>query len=115
MQPDPTLVQAAVRLLERSAGRRRRCRRCGNLVARNALKRGPAWSVCGPCEEAIAHDARQRTIEPPLIRRCLVCGALLGHRRRDVRTCTDACRNALSRILRRHRPEPAQSSRGKNP
>ena len=108
MQPDPTLVQAAVQLLERSAGRRRRCRRCGNLVARNALKRGPAWSVCTPCEEAIARDARQLTIEPPLIRRCLVCGALLGHRRRGVKTCTDPCRNALSRILRRHRHRSAE-------
>ena len=104
MQTDSTLLQAAVQLLERSAARRRRCRRCGNLVARNALKRGPAWSVCGPSEEAIAHDARQQhTLEPPLIRRCLVCAALLGTRRRDVRTSSDACRNALSRILRRHR------------
>ena len=48
-------------------------------------------------------DARQHTLGPPLIRRCLVCAALLSARRRDVRTCSDACRNALSRILRRHR------------
>ena len=107
MQSDPTLVQAALQLLERSAAGRRRCRRCGNLVARNALKRGPAWSVCGPCEEAIAHDARQYDLAPPLNRRCLVCAALLGHRRPNVKTCDAPCRNALSRILRRHRHAPA--------
>ena len=113
MHADPDIVQAALELIERQAQRRRPCRRCGNPIAKNALHRGTAWSVCTPCELAIAREAAQIAIEPPLIRRCLVCGALLGHRRRNVKTCTDACRNALSRILRRHRP--AQPSRGANP
>ena len=82
--------------------------RCGNLIAHNAFRRGPAWSVCRSCEVALVPDAGQREVEPPLIRRCLVCGGLLGHRRRNVKACTDACRNALSRILERPRPAPAE-------
>ena len=33
------------------------------------------------------------------IRRCLVCQNPIGHRRQGARTCGNACRNALSRIL----------------
>ena len=55
-------------------------------------------------------EASQMEIQPPLIPRCLVCAALLDHRRRGVRTCSNACRNALSRIVRRHRPPSAEGT-----
>ena len=48
---DPRTVRLALELLERTAGRRRRCRRCRSVIAENARKRGQAWSVCTPCEE----------------------------------------------------------------
>ena len=104
---DPRTVQLALELLERAVGRRRRCRRCRSVIAENARKRGQAWSVCTPCAEAIEDDARQFEIEPPLIRRCLVCRTDIAHLRAGARTCGDACRNVLSRLLRsRHRPVP---------
>ena len=115
MNHDAEIVQAALRLIERRAERRRRCRRCGNPIVRNVLKRGPAWSICSPCEAAILREASQVDIQPALIPRCLVCAALLDNRRHGVKTCSDACRNALSRIVRRHRPAPAESSRGETP
>ena len=99
--PDERTVRLAVQLLERTAGHRRRCRRCGLAIVENAGKHGAAWSVCAPCAHAIEDDARQLEIEPPLIRRCLVCRELLGDRRRGPRTCGPACRTLLSRILRR--------------
>ena len=108
MDHDSEILQAAMRLIERQAGRRRPCRRCGNPIARNALKHGRAWSLCRQCELAIARDAAQLAIEPPLIRRCLVCRALLDDRRSHTKTCTDSCRNLLSRIVRQHRPAPAE-------
>ena len=99
--PDDRTVRLAMQLLERTAGRRRRCRRCAAAIVENAGKHGAAWSVCGPCLQAIEDDARQAQIEPPLIHRCLVCLDLLGERRRGARTCGSACRTVLSRILRR--------------
>ena len=99
---DERTVHMALEHLERSTGRR--CRRCGNAIAENAGKPGAAWSVCSVCAPAIAAEARQLEIEPPLVRRCLVCRTLLGDRRRGVRTCGTACRTVLSRILRRQRP-----------
>ena len=95
---DPRTVRLALELLERTAGRRRRCRRCRSVIAENARKRGQAWSVCTPCAEAIEDDARQFEIEPALIRRCLVCRTDLAHLRAGARTCGDACRNVLSRL-----------------
>ena len=104
---DPRTVRLALELLERTAGRRRRCRRCRSVIAENARKRGQAWSVCTPCAQAIEDDARQFEIEPALIRRCLVCRTDITHLRANARTCGDACRNVLSRLLRsRHRPVP---------
>ena len=88
----------ALQLLERTAGRRRR--RCGNVIPQNAGKAGAAWSICSVCVPAIAAEAWQLEIEPPLIRRCLVCRTLLGDRRRGARTCGPGCRTLLSRILR---------------
>ena len=111
---DAEIVEAARRFIERRAFRKRPCRRCGNPSVRNALMRGPGWSVCSPCELAIAREATQIAIEPPLIRRCLVCGELLGHRRPHTKTCSDPCRNTLSRILRRHRHGSAER-RGDRP
>ena len=58
---DPGTVRLALELLERTAGRRRRCRRC------------------------------------------LVCRTDIAHLRAGARTCGDACRNMLSRLLRRQR------------
>ena len=104
---DPRTMRLALELLERTAGRRRRCRRCRNAIAENARKRGQAWSVCTPCAQAIEDDARQLEIEPALIRRCLVCRTDIAHLRAGARTCGDACRNVLSRLLRsRRRPVP---------
>ena len=104
---DPRTVQLALDLLERTAGRRRRCRRCRSVIAENARKRGQAWSVCTPCAQAIEDEARQLGIEPTLIRRCLVCRTDITQLRAGARTCGDACRNVLSRLLRsRHRPAP---------
>ena len=90
----------ALELLERTAGRRRRCRRCRSVIAENARKRGQAWSVCTPCAQAIEDDARQFEIEPTLIRRCLVCRTDIAQLRAGARTCGDVCRNVLSRLLR---------------
>ena len=90
----------ALALLERIAGHRRRCRRCGNTVAHSADKRGEAWSLCLVCTPAVAAEARQLTIEPPLIRRCLVCRTLIGERDPRARTCGAGCRSLLSRVLR---------------
>ena len=56
---DPRTVRLALELLERTAGRRRRCRRCRNVIAENARKRGQAWSVCTACAQAIEDDARR--------------------------------------------------------
>ena len=100
---DPRTVRLALELLECTAGRRRRCRRCRSVIAENARKRGQAWSVCTPCAQAIEDDARQLEIAPALLRRCLVCRTDIAHLRAGARTCADACRNVLSRILRRRR------------
>ena len=101
---DPGTVRLALELLERTAGRRRRCR---SVIAENAQKRGQAWSVCTPCAQTIEDDARQLKIAPALIRRCLVCRTDTAHLRAGARTCGDACRNVLSRLLRsRRRPVP---------
>ena len=97
---DPRTVRLALELLERTAGRRRRCRRCRSVIAENARKRGQAWSVCTPCAQAIKDDARRLEIEPALIRRCLVCRTDIAQLRAGARTCGDACRNVLSRLLR---------------
>ena len=104
---DPRTMRLALELLERTAGRRRRCRRCRSVIAENARKRGQAWSVCTPCAQAIEDDARRLEIEPVLIRRCLVCRTDIVHLRAGARTCGDACRNVLPRLLRsRRRPVP---------
>ena len=102
---DPRTVRLALELLERTAGRRRRCRRCRSVIAENARKRGQTWSVCTPCAQAIKDDARQLEIAPALLRRCLVCRTDIAHLRASARICADACRNVLSWILRcRRRP-----------
>ena len=104
---DPRTMQLALELLERTAGRRRRCRRCRSVIAENARKRGQAWSVCTPCAQAIENDAHQLEIAPALLRRCLVCRIDIAHLRAGARTCGDAGRNVLSRLLRsRRRPVP---------
>ena len=100
---DPRTVRLALELLERTAGRRRRCRRCRSVIAENALKRGQAWSVCTPCAQAIEDDARQVEIEPSLLRRCLVCRTDIAQLRAGARTCGAACKNVLSRLLRSQR------------
>ena len=100
---DPRTVQLALELLERTAGRRRRCRRCRNVIAENARKRGQAWSLCTPCAQAIEDDAGQLEIEPALIPRCLVRRTDIAQLRAGARTCGDACRNVLSRIVRKRR------------
>ena len=103
---DPSTERLALELLERTAGRRRRYRRCRSVIAENAWKRGQAWSVCTPCAQAIEDDAHQVEIEPALLRRCLVCRTDIAHLRAGARTCGDACRNVLSRLLRAQRPVP---------
>ena len=104
---DLRTVRLALELLERTAGRRRRCRRCRSVIAENARKRGQAWSVCTPCTEAIKDETRQLEIAPVFIRRCLVCRRDIAHLRAGTRTCGAACRNVLSRLLRsRRRPAP---------
>ena len=100
---DPRTVRLALELLERTAGRQRRCRRCRSVIAENARKRGQAWSVCTPCAQAIEDDARQLEVEPTLIRRCLVCRTDIAQLRAGARTCGDACKNVLSRLLRSRR------------
>ena len=99
MYTDPDIVQAALQLIEQKTQRRRPLPALRQPHRRNALHRGTAWSVCTPCELAIARDAAQIAIEPPLIRRCLMCRALLGHRRRNVKTlhrCVPQCALAAS-------------------
>ena len=100
---DPRTVRLALELLERTAGRRRRCRRCRSVIAENARKRGQAWSVCTSCVQAIEDETRQIEIAPGLIRQCLVCRTDIAHLRAGARTCGDACRNVLSRLLRSQR------------
>ena len=100
---DPRTVRLALELLERTAGRRRRCRRCRNVIAENARKRGQAWSVCTACAQAIEDEPRQLELAPALFRQCVVCQTDITHLRAGARTCADACRNVLSRILRRRR------------
>ena len=103
---DPSTVRLALELLERTAGRRRRYRR-RSVIAENAWKCGQAWSVCTPCAQATEDDAHQVEIEPALLRRCLVCRIDIAHLRAGARTCDDACRNVLSRLLRtQRRPVP---------
>ena len=68
-----------------------------------ARKRGQAWSLCTPCAQAIEDETRQLEIAPVLLRRCLVCRTDIAHLRAGARTCGDACRNMLSRLLRRQR------------
>ena len=82
----PGTVRLALELLERTAGRRRRCRRCRSVIAENARKRGQAWSVCTPCAQAIEDETRQLEIEPALIRRCLVCRTDIAQLRAGART-----------------------------
>ena len=104
---DPRTVRLALELLERTAGRRRRSRRCRSVLAENARKRGQAWSVCTPCAQAIEDETRQFGLAPALIRRCLVCRTDIAQLRTGARTCGDACRNVLSRLLRSlRRPVP---------
>ena len=100
---DPRTIRLALELLERTAGRRRRCRRCRSIIAENARKRGQAWSVCTPCAQAIEDAARQLEIESALIPRCLVCRTDIAQLRVGARTCGDACRNVFSRLLRARR------------
>ena len=100
---DPLTIQLALELLERTGGHRRRCRRCRSIIAENARKRGEAWSVCTPCARAVEDDARQLEIAPALLPRCLVCRTDIAHLRAGARTCGGACRNALSRIVRKRR------------
>ena len=101
---DPRTARLALELLEHTAGR---CRRCRSVIAENARKRGQAWSVCTPCAQAIEDEIRQIEIAPVLIRRCLVCRTDIAHQRAGARTCADACRNVLSRIMRSQcRPVP---------
>ena len=100
---DPGTVRLALELLERTAGRRRRCRRGRSVIVANARKRGQAWSLCTPCAQAIEDETRQLEIAPVLLRRCLVCRTDIAHLRAGARTCGDACRNMLSRLLRRQR------------
>ena len=99
----PRTVRLALELLERTAGRRRRCRRCRSVIVENARKRGEAWSVCTPCAQAIENEARQLEIVAALFRQCVVCRTDITHLRAGARTCADACRNVLSRILRHPR------------
>ena len=108
---DPRTVRLALELLERTAGRRRRCRRCRNVIAENARKRGQAWSVCIACAQAIEDETRQLEIAPALFRQCVVCQTDITHLRAGARTWADACRNVLSRILRRRR-RPTLIGRG---
>ena len=98
-RPDPRTVQLALDLLERTAGRRRRCRRCDAIIAENAGKLGTAWSICTPCVRTIEADTRQIEIAPPLVRVCLVCLKDIEHRRPTARTCGAPCRSLLARIL----------------
>ena len=100
---DPGTVRLALELPERTAGRWRRCRRCRSVIAENARKRGQAWSLCTPCAQAIEDETRQLEIAPVLLRRCLVCRTDIAQLRAGARTCGDACRNMLSRLLRRQR------------
>ena len=97
---DPRTVDRALELIERTADRRRRCRRCRSVIAENARERGEAWWVGTPCAQAIEDDARQLAIAPALIGRCLLCRTDIAHLRAGARTCGDACRDALSRLLR---------------
>ena len=48
-------------------------------------------------------DARQVETVPAHLRRCLVCRIDIAHLRAGARTCGDACRNVLSRLLRGRR------------
>ena len=57
-------MRLAMELLEHTAGRRRRCRRCRSFSAENTRKRGRAWSVCTPYAQAIKDDARQARDRP---------------------------------------------------
>ena len=100
---DPRTVQLARELLKRTVGRRPRCRRCRSVVTANARNRCQAWSVCTPCARAIKDDTHQVEIAPALLRRCLVCQTDLARLRAGARTCGDACRNVLSRLLRSRR------------
>ena len=108
---DPRTVRLALDLLERTAGRRRRCRRCGIVIAENARKVGTAWSICTPCVRTIEADARQIEITPPLVRVCLVCLTGIEHRRPNARTCGAPCRSLLARILARTVAIPIASQR----
>ena len=103
---DSRTVWLALEMLERTAGRRRRCRRCRSVITENARKRGQAWSVCTPCDRAIADDTRRIEVEPALIRRYLACRTDIAHLRAGARTCGDARRSVRSRLLRSRRPAP---------
>ena len=102
---DPRTVRLALELLERTAGRRRRCRRCRNVIAENARKRGQAWSVCTVCAQAIEDETRQIEIAPALLRRCLVCRTDIVHlRRAHLRSRRCSVRGAIARFVRRITP-----------
>lgn len=99
---DPRTVRLELQLLERTAGRRRRCR---DVIAGNARTRGQAWSVCTPCSQAIEDETRQLETAPAVTRRRLVCRTDIVHLRAGARTGGDAYGNVLSRLLcSQHRP-----------
>ena len=55
----------------------------------------------------IEDEIRRLEIAPALLPRCLVCRTNIAHLRAGARNCGDACRNVLSRLLRRwRRPVP---------
>ena len=70
---------------------------------RERAKARSGRSLCTPCAQAIEDETRQLEIAPVLLRRCLVCRTDIAHLRAGARTCGDACRNMLSRLLRRQR------------
>ena len=115
MATDARTVRLAVALLERTAGRRRRCRRCRGVIVENAGKAGTAWSVCGPCEHDIEHAARQAEIEDAPIHACIVCRADLSRRHHSARTCGNACRTLISRIRKRSASTSSSSTNEEPP
>ena len=100
---DPRTVRLALELLEPTAGYRRRCR---NVIAENARKRGQAWSVCTPC----IRPSRTMPTSSQALRRSsddVRCAGPTSRTCEQAPGLGDACRNVLSRLLRsRRRPVP---------
>ena len=104
---DPSHGAACARAARTHRGATATMPTCRSVIAENARKRGQAWSVCTPC----AQRSRTRSAGSRSHRHssgdAWCAGQTSPTCEQAPGTCGDACRNVLSRLLRRwRRPVP---------